>query len=427
MPPRKNSAIPKAIDTSLLEVGYARYNAASGWDDLERDDDGFVILRPTASHVDRHMNALSTDIDTLEAKLKKYRKEQAETAKYQKSEEYKESKKNENKKKKKKKRETLINMVFNTADADNADEDEELYDEEDGSGYIEKKKRGRPKKVGNSLDTTYGMRFAPIMDMLNQKSQEFDQIAKDIEAELAENKNSARSMYRSSQMSNMLSAKSSSLSAITSMASLATTLSRLEYQKEKDKRAETGNQDKEVASMAAKFLRGSLDDIEDEDFSKKRKKKDKKGKKDKSTRNPYGNFKSLSADDDDDDEDVATFGSISKSGGKKGKVSDEEQKELAMEFAKTLKSRRDEIKLTPHEKALALEGTFHVMVLCDPLDPNGTWKYVPIDNKSGKILKDDAYKDLLPKKKKARMRFDIAKGRATDLNSARTYKLMYKN
>lgn len=426
MAPRKSNAIPKAIDTSVLEAGYARYNAASGWDDLERDEDGFVVLKPTASHVDRRMATLNTDIDTLEAKLKKYRKEQAETAKYQKSEEYKESKKSESKKKKKKKRETLINMVFNTADADNAEEDDEEYDEEDGSGYIEKKKRGRSKKVGNSLDTTYGMRFAPIMDMLNQKSQEFDQIAKDIEAELAENKNSARSMYRSSQMSNMLSAKSSSLSAITSMASLATTLSRLEYQKEKDKRAETGNQDKEVATMAARFLRGSLDDIEDEDFSKKRKKKGKKSKKEKSTKNPYGSFKSLSADDDDDDDDVATFGSISKSS-KKSKVSDEEQKELALEFAKTLKARKDEIKLTPHEKALGLEGKYHVMVLCDPLDPSDSWKYVAIDNKSGKILKDDIYKDLLPKKKKARMRFDIAKGRATDLNSARTYKLMYKD
>jgi hypothetical protein len=306
-------------------------------------------------------------------------------------------------------------MVFNNADADlEEEEDEEEYDEEDGSGYIEKKKRSQ-KKSSNTLETTYGKRFSPVVSMLHDSIIEFDQIAADIEKDLADNRNSARTMYRSSQMGNLLTAKNSKLSAVKELASVATTLSNLEYKQAKDKKAEEGvDQNKAVASAAAKFLRGGLDD-----FDIKSSKKDKGKKKKKSGKITFGVSKGLSADDLDDDDDI---GSIKKSSAK----STDDERELATEFAKMLQDHKKDIKLTAHEKAIRLEGTYQVMVLVDPSDLD-SYRFCAVSNKNGKILTDDVYKDLLPKRKKCRMRFDLSKNRATDLNSSRTYKLLYKN
>lgn len=414
----------KPINEELLDLGRAQYRAMSGWDDLPRDKDGFVILRPTAAHVDKKMSTLTADIGSLEAKLKKYKEEQAKTIKYTKTEEYKESKKQMSKKKQKKKRESLLNMVFNNADAEaeDAEAEDEEYDDEDGSGYIEKKAKKSGKKSGTTLETTYGKRFSPVVSMLYDTITEFDAIAAEIEQDLKDNKNSSRTMYRSSQIGNMISAKNSKLSAVKELAAVAKTLSDLEYKQAKDKKdAEGADQNKAVANMAAKFLRGGLDDL-DSDSGKKGKKSGKKDKdKDKKSKKPaFGAVRGISAlDDTDDDEE---YGSI-----KRSKSDDEdEQRALAAEFAKTLQGRKKDIKLTNYEKHIRLEGTYTVMVVVDPMRLED-WRFVAVSNSSGKILHDDEYKELLPKKKKCRMSFDLSKGRCTDKNSARTYKLLYKD
>ena len=83
----------KPINEELLDLGRAQYRSMSGWDDLPRDKEGFVVLKPTAAHVDKKMSTLTADIGSLEAKLRKYKEEQARAIKYTKTEDYKESKK----------------------------------------------------------------------------------------------------------------------------------------------------------------------------------------------------------------------------------------------------------------------------------------------------------------------------------------------
>lgn len=414
----------KPINEELLDLGRAQYRSVVGLDDMPRDKDGFILLKPTAAHVDKKMTSLTADIGSLEEKLRKYRAEKEKTEKYTKTDDYKESKKQMSKKKQKKKRDSLLAMVFNNAD--NAEEeDEEEYDEEEGSGYIEKKskKKGESsKKNATTLETTYGKRFSPVVAMLHDTIMEFDQIAAEIEEDLKNNKNSSRTMYRSSQIGNMISAKNSKLSAVKELASVAKTLSDLEYKQAKDKKdSEAGDQNKAVASMAAKILRGGLDDLDDSDSGKK----GKKGKKDKDGKKKKVNFgatvRGLSAKDEDDDDEE--YGSIKRS----KSDSDDDQRALANEFAKTLQNRKGDIKLTAWEKNINMEGKYQVMVIVDPTDLED-YRFIAVD-KNGKEIKGfkDDYPDLLPKKKKCRMRFDLSKNRVSDLNSARTYKLIYKN
>lgn len=413
----------KPINEDLLDLGRAQYRSVVGLDDMPRDKDGFILLKPTAAHVDKQRSVLSADIGSLEAKLRKYRAEKEKMEKYTKTEDYKESKKQMSKKKQKKKRESLLSMVFNNADAQSEeDEIEDVIDEEDGSGYIEKKKRGGSKKNATTLETTYGKRFSPVVSMLYDTITEFDQIAAEIEQDLRSNKNSSRTMYRSSQIGNMISAKNSKLSAVKELASVAKTLSDLEYKQAKDKKdAEGADQNKAVASMAAKVLRGSLDDFDDGKKSKKsgKKDKDKKGGKGKLS---FGATRGISSADADEDDNP--YGSIKRS----KSDDDDDQRALASEFAKTLSNRKSELKFTPWEKSINMEGKYQIMVVVDPLDTKD-WKFIAVDNKSGKEIKDfrDDYPDLLPKKKKCRMRFDLSKNRVTDLNSSRTYKLLYKD
>ena len=83
------------------------------------------------------------------------------------------------------------------------------------------------------------------------------------------------------------------------------------------------------------------------------------------------------------------------------------------------------MKFSAYEKHLDLEGTYDIVVVVDPLDESD-WKYVAVDSKSGKALKGDEYKDLLPKKKNAVMRFDLNKRKCYDKNTGKTYKLIIK-
>ena len=94
-----------AIDNAILEMGRERYREASGLKDMDRDSDGFIILKPTASHTDKKKAALTADISSLEAKLQRYKEEKQKVIQYQKTDDYRSSKKEQSKKKMKKKKE----------------------------------------------------------------------------------------------------------------------------------------------------------------------------------------------------------------------------------------------------------------------------------------------------------------------------------
>ena len=397
----------KSFDQDVLDLGYERYEQSSGLADMERDSDGFIILKPTAEHVDKRKSSLTTDIGNLEAKLKQFKQERDQLNKYQKTEDYKKSKKSMSKKKIKKKRDTLLEMVFNNADkaADEEEADSDTSEEEDGISYRDsrktKSKNKKTSRENTTLDTTYGKRFSPMVAMLYDTITEFDKIANDIEDELSQARNSSRSMYRSSQISNLLAAKKSKMDAITKLTDIAKTVSDFEYKKDKDRQANEGSDSsKAISNLAAKYLRGAY---EMDDKSKKNKDKSKKKK-------------NRDYDDDDDEVDDSI---------KKQRESD--NRALAEEFAKTLGKHKGDIKLTPHELYARMEGKYTIQVLVDPFDESD-WKFVAVSTKTGKIMENfkDDYPGLLPKKKDTKMIFDIAKLKCTDKISARSYKLILK-
>lgn len=392
------------MNADILSLGRAQYQAAAGIDAMKRDEDGFIILTPTAAHIDKKVDTLTSNIGDLESKLKKFKEEKQKAEKYKKTEEYKASKKRGKTKKEKKQKTALLEMVFNNADHSGDDVDDTTEEDE---GYRDSK-RPRKKKETTTLETTYGKRFTPIVSMLHDMITEFDHLAGDIQAELDSPQLRAKNMYRSTQVGNLISAKDKKFSAIKELASVATTISNLEYKKEKDKAAEEGSStSKEISSLGAKFLRGGFEDYDD-----------KKAKKDKGKKKKYSY-----ADDDDDDE----TGTISGTGGKSSKSDDGDDRELASEFAKALVKHKDDIQFTDAEKAIKMEGKYYFKVVVDPIDPDNTWRFVACDMKTGKIIEDfkDKYKGLMPKRKNCRMIFDLGKMKCTEKNSSRTYKLMF--
>lgn len=393
------------MNADILNLGRAQYQYATGLSDAKRDEDGYICLTPTPSHVDKKVSTLTSSIDDLESKLKKFKAEKAKAEKYQKSDEYKEAKKKIKGKKAKKEKQTLLSMVFNSADHDA----EDVPDEEDEDAYRDNKKSRGRKKAGTTLETTYGKRFTPVVSMLHDTISEFDQIATDIQAELSSPQLRAKNMYRSTQIGNLISAKNSKLSAVRELASVATTISNLEYKKEKDKKSEEGSDtSRAISSLGAKFLRGGLDDYSDKK-AKKQKDKDKLRKK----------YKDDSDDDDDDDDRIT----------KAKKASPDSDRELAAEFANALVKHKDDIHFTDAERAIKMEGKYIFKVLVDPTDPEHTWKFVACDPKTDKIIPGfkEKYKGLVPKRKDCRMVFDISKMKCTDKDSARTYKLLFDN
>lgn len=416
------------MDKTIHDLGRSTYDDAVGWSDMRRDKNGFIRLTPSASHVDRQVEQYTTDIKSLEAKLKDYRSRKAAAVEYQGSSEYKESQKQERKSKKnKKKRNTLLEMVFNRTLDKEAEEDDEDSDEEN---YRDSKKKRGPRKQNTTLDTTYGKRYSPIVSMLYDSIAEFDRIAASIEAELESPQLRSKNMYRSTQIGNLLTAKDKRLSAIKELSSVATTLSNLEYKREKDKKAEEGTDTtKAISNLGAKFLRGGFDyDMVDLDGKKSGKKKGKKGgdKKDRGGKNQMrGSFgRPVVMDlDDDDDDDYDRPGSVKRA---KNSNREEDDRELAAEFAKMLENRKDEFHFTPHERFMNMEGKYQIVVAGDSLDMENTWKFVAVDTSTGKAIKNfkDDYPGLLPKKKQCRMSFDLNRLKATDRNSGKTYEII---
>ena len=80
---------PKTVNEDKIELAKQEYNRVSGWDDIPRDKDGFIRLQFTAQKNDERLAELTTDISSLEEKLKKYKEEKAKKEKYQETKEYK--------------------------------------------------------------------------------------------------------------------------------------------------------------------------------------------------------------------------------------------------------------------------------------------------------------------------------------------------
>ena len=75
------------MDSAIYDLGRAQFDHAIGVDE-DRDEDGFIVLRPTASHVDARKAAVTTSIDDLESKLKAFREEKEALSAYQKTDRY---------------------------------------------------------------------------------------------------------------------------------------------------------------------------------------------------------------------------------------------------------------------------------------------------------------------------------------------------
>lgn len=399
------------MDQAKLEASIVKYNSMIGLDDYPRDENGFMHLRWSAEKTDSQLDSLTTDISSLEAKLKKFKEEKAEKEKYKKSDDYKESKKSMSKKKAKKKKESLLAMVFN--DADSVKAEREADEEEDGGKIVDKPKKKGSKKstdVKTTLDTTYGTRYSPMVEMYYDMINEFDAISKDLEAELETMKGPRhQTRYKSDQMGNLLSAKKSKADMIKEVVNIANKVSDLEYKKEKDKKdAEIGDVSREVSNLGAKYLRGSFDifDIGDSKKKKKKDKEDKKGKK---------------KDYDDEDDDIGSIKKLKD-------VDSADDKELAVAFTKALEKNKDKINFTPAERYVNMDGKYDVVITADPLDIEGTWKFLPV-NKKGKEIENfkKDYPGLLPRKNGTRMKFDLNRMKATDLNSGRSFRLIMKD
>lgn len=400
------------MDQAKLEASIAKYNSMVGLDDYPRDENGFMHLRWSAEKTDSQLDSLTTDISSLEAKLKKFKEEKAEKEKYKKSDDYKESKKSMSKKKAKKKKESLLAMVFN--DADSVKAEREADEEEDGGKMVDKpKKKGSKKSTDTktTLDTTYGTRYSPMVEMYYDMINEFDAISKDLEAELETMKGPRhQTRYKSDQMGNLLSAKKSKADMIKEVVNIANKVSDLEYKKEKDKKdAEIGDVSREVSNLGAKYLRGSFD-IFDMGDSKKKKKKD-KDKEDK---------KGKKKDYDDEDDDIGSIKKLKD-------VDSADDKELAVAFTKALEKNKDKINFTPAERYVNMDGRYDVVIIADPLDVEKSARIVAVDKK-GKEIKDfkKDYPGLLPRIKSMRLKHDLNRMKSTDLNSGRSYKLILK-
>ena len=399
------------MDQAKLEASIAKYNSMVGLDDYPRDENGFMHLRWSAEKTDSQLDSLTTDISSLEAKLKKFKEEKAEKEKYKKSDDYKESKKSMSKKKAKKKKESLLAMVFN--DADSLKAEREADEEEDGGKMVDKpKKKGskKPSETKTTLDTTYGTRYSPMVEMYYDMINEFDAISKDLEAELETMKGPRhQTRYKSDQMGNLLSAKKSKADMIKEVVNIANKVSDLEYKKEKDKKdAEVGDVSREVSNLGAKYLRGSFD-IFDMGDSKKKKKKDKEDKKGKNK------------DFDDEDDDISSIKKLKD-------VDSANDKELAIAFTKALEKNKDKINFTPAERYVNMDGRYDVVIVADPLDVEKSARIIAVDKK-GKEIKDfkKDYPGLLPRLKNMRMKYDLNRMKATDLNSGRSFKLIMKD
>lgn len=418
------------IDKTVLDMAKAQYRKMAKEkvydDEYDRDEEGFIILKPTSNHVEEQQKTLTTSIDQLQSKLNKYMTEKKHYDDIASSDDFKKESKKK-KKKNKKAKASLLASIFNNADAiANVDDEDIDEDDEDAKSSDSGKKSKKPSKPKDTLDSTYGMRFAPIVSYLQDAISEFDELADDIQAEL-KTKGTSRGVYRSSQMANLISAKNSKLSAVKELTTVARLVSDLELKKAKEANDKSTSTETMVAKFGSKFLSGSFDDLDDFGVSIKKKKKNKgdSGSSGKSAKKHKYDFMSMTEEEREefDDEDY------SESNKKKDKGRVPEQKELAKMFAEKMIGRKDEFHFTPQEKHIAMEGKYEVVVVVeDILNPSKSWKFTAVDKKGREIdgFRKD-YKELLPNKKTARMTFDMAKMKAINRATNLKYRILVKD
>ena len=128
--------------------------------DIPRNNDGFIVLTPTQKSASTQVDHLTTNIDTLQEKLNRFRaeREQLEAVKEKGPEAVAKDdnswfKKN---KKAKKRQKNLIENIFNNSDSlrmedPDAEDDEEENQETEESNTTNKKKKKKQKM--------YGMKF----------------------------------------------------------------------------------------------------------------------------------------------------------------------------------------------------------------------------------------------------------------------------
>jgi hypothetical protein len=119
--------------------------------------------------------------------------------------------------------------------------------------------------------------------------------------------------------------------------------------------------------------------------------------------------------DKDDDRD--------KSDKKKKKKNRNRDVEEKFETRVTKLINSGEMKLTPHEASIDMEGKYKIIVMKSI--KTGDWRFAATDN-NGRILKDfkDKHPGLMPKTKHAKMRFDDEKDIAKDTNTDTIYQVL---
>lgn len=418
------------IPKSIIKLGKESYKHAVkddpkssfNVDDVEykRDKDGFIILEHISELPVKNDTDLVTDLSELEKRLDLFREEQLKKEP-EKPVVFEQSKTKAPATLGKKDRKKLLKKIFNNADNYAAYTDEHSDNDSDD-----------PEVKKDTLDTTYGQRYSPMVSMIHNIIGEYDDLADEIRADLASRTN-MKTMYRSSQIANLISVKNSKLSAIKELTAIAKTITDLEYKKEKDQvKAEEGDNNKAVIALTTKFLRGgfdNIDDFADDPIPKKSPKNKNKNKKKK-------------AQPDTEESDETFSIPKKKKKARKGYISmdhidkiaekledddEADDSDLANALGKALLKHKDEIEFTPYEKHINMEGKYTLAVAADADKPSSNWKFIALD-KDGKEIKGfkDKYGELIPKKSDCHMSFDTSKLRVTDKNTSITYKLLLK-
>lgn len=389
---------------------------------VDHDENGFIVLYHNSELPVNSNTDLVTDLSALEQRLDAYR-EKTEAKREQARPE--ESFNDENKPKKEKKldkksKKKLLKSIFNNADNLQAAK-EANSDKQDEEEKVEE----------TTLETTYGKRYAPLVTMVYDLIGEYDDIADDIKNDLATRPN-MKTMYRSSQISNLLTAKNSKFAAIKELTSIAKQITDLEYKKEKDNKSDDVSDEKAIIGLTARYLRGSLDDsgYDDMDDSPKSGKKDKKKKKNKVASVAPSSNPVNDEPREPKKKDIKGYISTAKVEKMAGDLEDEDEaddSELANALGKALMKHKDELSFTAYEKHINMEGKYTLAVLADADKPSSNWKFIAVD-KDGKEIKGfkDKYGDLVPKKSECHMSFNVAKMRVVDKNTSITYKLYLK-
>lgn len=399
-------------------------------DEDDYDEEEVVSESPASFNSDKSVEdvkaKMTSSIDSIESVLMKYKDDKDaidETYRSKQRKEYHTEPlfKPVDRKQKKKERKALLENVFNNSVDDENEESE------------------------NRLDTTYGKRFAPVVEYIFDTINEFDNIADSIQNELANNKANTKGMYYTSQIGNLISARNSKLSAIKELTNISKTISDIEYKREKDsKKDDEKDLTKNFIYMGAQYLRGSLnndsntdskdDDNDDDyihnsgasDYGSKNKKKWKKKKKDKKVKGKKKSKKKYYDDDDDDVMSVEYTREKKQNNTQSQQISSKKVSDSDDVFNAIMSKRN--VQLNPYEQFIEVEGTYKFVVVADADNPDDDWTFVAVDPKTDKKLKGfkDKYKALYPDKKLCKMYFNLERMKAIDRATNKTYQLFLK-